>query len=113
MSSQVNTIVALSLRNPFCQKIMSSGLRRMARLRRRAPLAFLRWSDQPRHNQASHNKSDETKQEPLPGTGGDKVKPAQANAHPQQQAACEPKPGPFTRSALANGPPKTAKENRT
>ena len=33
ISPQVNTIVPLSLRNPCCQKIISSGLRRIARLR--------------------------------------------------------------------------------
>ena len=42
ISPQVKTMVALSLRNPYCQKIISSGLRRMAGLCRCSAREFVR-----------------------------------------------------------------------
>src|ERR1017187_1971805 len=113
ISPHVNTMVALSLRNPCCQKIISSGLRRMAGLRCRAVLVFSRRPGQPGHDQACHDKSKETQEQPLPMTARDKVKSSQGNAHPQQQAAEEPQRRLFGRNALATRPPKAAEENRT
>src|ERR1019366_7039681 len=57
------------------------------------------------------DKSNETKQQPLPLTAGNKVKSGQGNAHPQQQAAEEPKRRLLRRNTLAHRPPKAAKEN--
>ena len=57
ISPQVNTMVPLSLRNPCCQKIISSGLRRMAGLLCRASLVFDRRAGQPRHDEACQDKS--------------------------------------------------------
>ena len=75
-------------------------------------LVFSGRPGQPRHDQARHDKSEETQQQPLPMTARNKIKSSQGNAHPQQQAAEEPKRRPFGRNALANRPPKAAEENR-
>src|ERR1039458_6006413 len=84
ISAHVNTVVPFNLNNPYCQKIISSGLRRIPCLLYRAALAVFSRPVQPRHYQARYDKSDETKQQPLPVTAGNKVKSDQGNAHPQQ-----------------------------
>src|ERR1035437_1888580 len=111
ISAHVNTIVPFNLNNPYCQKIISSGLRRISGLLYREALVISGRPGQPRHHQARHDKSDETKQQPLPVTAGNKVKSGQGNAHPQQQAAEEPKRWLLRRNTLAHRPPKAAKEN--
>src|SRR5664279_76838 len=111
ISPHVNTMVPLSLRNPCCQKIISSGLRRIAGRLCRRGLAFSRRPGQPRQDEACHDKSKKTQQQPLPMTAGNKVKASQGNAHPQQQTAEEPKRRLVGRSALADRQPKAAKEN--
>ena len=46
-------------------------------------------------------------------TAGNKIKSSQSNAHPQQQAAKEPKPRLFGRKASANSPPEAAEKHYT
>src|SRR5665647_3695029 len=111
ISAHVNTIVPFNLNNPYCQKIISSGLRRISGLLYREALVISGRPGQPRHHQARHDKSDETKQQPLPVTAGNKVKSGQGNAHPQQQAAEEPKRRLLRRNTLAHRPPETTEEN--
>src|SRR5580704_2464414 len=113
ISPHVNTIVPLSLRNPCCQKIISSGLRRIAGLLCRGSLVSSRRTGQPPRDEACQDKAKETQQPPLPMLAPDKIKSRQGNAHPQQQAAEEPKRRPLGRNALANCPPKAAEENCT
>ena len=112
ISPHVNTMVALSLKNPCCQKMISSGLRRMAGLLRRAVVAVHRRAGKPRHDETRDDKSEQTRQQPLPMTARDKIKSSQGNARPQQQAAEEPKRRLSGRNALAHRPPKAAEENR-
>src|SRR5580700_2497234 len=109
INTHVNTIVPLSLTNPCCQKIISSGLRRMAGLECRAGLVLLRRPRQQRHGQARHDKSQETRQQSLPAVARDEVKSKQRNAHPHQQAAEEPKRRQLGGNSLSNRPPKAAK----
>src|SRR5450830_1458161 len=68
---QVNTMVPLSLKNPCCQKIISSGLRRMASLRCQA-----------RHDQSRHHKTEQTTHHALPVVARDDVKTSHRHAHP-------------------------------
>src|SRR5664279_1066135 len=91
INAHVNTIVPFNLNNPYCQKIISSGLRRISGLLCRAALVISGRPGQPRHYQASDDKSDETEQQPLPLTARNKVKSGERDAHPQQKAAEEPK----------------------
>src|SRR5664280_516760 len=111
ISAHVNTIVPFNLNNPYCQKIISSGLRRISGLLYRDALVSSGRPGQPRHRQARHDKSDETQQQPLPVTAGNQVKSDQGNAHPQHQAAEEPKRRLLRRNTLAHRPPETAEEN--
>src|SRR5680860_1362431 len=60
ISPQVVTTVALSFIKPCCQKISSSGLRRMADL--------ICESSEPRHDCACDQKSKQAHQQPLPVT---------------------------------------------
>src|SRR5271169_2448446 len=112
ISPHVNTIVPLSLRNPSCQKIISSGLRRITGLRCPGVMAFDRQAGQPLHDEACQDKADETKQPPLPMLAPDKIKSRQGNAHPQQQAGEEPRRRPLGQNAPENRPPKAAEVNR-
>src|SRR5579872_2814369 len=73
ISPQVNTIVPLSLRNPSCQKIISSGLRRTADLRRSGVVEFDRWAGQPLHDETRQDKAEETQQPSLPILAPDKI----------------------------------------
>src|SRR5271169_772683 len=90
ISAHVNTIVPLSLRNPCCQKIISSGLRRIAGLRSLGIVVFDRRAGQPLHNEACQDKAKQTQQPPLPILAPDKIKYRQGSARPQQHAAEEP-----------------------
>src|ERR1017187_423528 len=112
ISPHVKTMVPLSLRNPCCQKIIWSGLRRMAGLLCRAALVPSRWPGQPHYGQACQDKPKETHDQPLPMPAADKVKSSQGNAHPRQQAGEEPKRRLLGRNTLANRPPKSAEEYR-
>ena len=114
-------MVALSLKNPCCQKIDLVGTKAHGW----PPALRVRWvlrrPGQPRHDKACHDKSEETQQQPLPLTAGDKVKARQGDAHPQQQAAertkapavgtkrpCEPSTtGRRRKSHRARRPPAT------
>src|ERR1700722_5894939 len=64
--AQVNTRVAFSLRNPCCQKISSSGLRRMGDLLCRTGRNLARWPRRPRHEPAGHDESKDAHEQPLP-----------------------------------------------
>src|SRR5271169_6705807 len=110
ISPHVKTIVPLSLRNPCCQKIISSGLRRIAGLRCPGVVVFARRAGQPRHGKACQDKAKETQQPPLPILAPDKIKSHQRNAHPKQDAAEEPKRRPLGRNGPDNRPPKAAEE---
>src|SRR5664279_1504766 len=111
ISPHVNAMVALSLKNPSCQKIISSGLRRMAGLLSRGAGAFDRRAGQPRHKKTREDKSEETQQQSLPMTEPDEIEAGQGNAHPQKQAANEPKRRLFGRNTPAHRPPKAAEED--
>src|ERR1035438_6851136 len=95
ISPHVNTIVPLSLRNPCCQKIISSGLRRIGGLRCPGVMVFHRRAGQPQHDKACQDKAKQTQQPPLPILAPDKIKSRQGNAHPQQHAAEEPQRRPL------------------
>src|ERR1035438_3177987 len=110
ISPHVKTMVPLSLRNPCCQKIIWSGLRRMAGLLCRAALVLTRWPSQPHYGHACQDKPKETRDQPPPMPAADKVKSSQGNAHPHQQAGEEPKRRLFRHNTLANRPPKSAEE---
>src|SRR5271157_958839 len=84
ISPHVITIVALSLKNPCCQKIISSGLRCMAGLLCQVSWLF-RPSGEPRHDKARNDKSQEAHQQPLPMAARDKIETSQGNARSQQQ----------------------------
>ena len=74
---------------------------------------FLRRAGQPRHHQARDEKSKRDKAATAPSVRRrNEVKSGQGDAHPQQQAAEEPKRRPLRRNALAHRPPKTAEEKR-
>src|ERR1700733_6958931 len=109
-SPHVKTIVPLSLRNPCCQKIISSGLRRIAGLRWPGVVVFDRRAGQPLHDEACQDKAKETQQPPLPILAPDKIKSHQRNVHPKHHAADEPKRWPLGRNAPDNRPPKAAEE---
>src|ERR1022692_1493719 len=86
ISPHVNTMVPLSLRNPCCQKIISSGLRRMTGLL--CPVSWLfHRSGEPCHDNACHEKSKQADQQPLPMTVRDKIETSQDDGHSQQSAA--------------------------
>src|SRR5271157_5467653 len=112
ISPHVNAIVPLSLINPCCQKIISSGLRRIAGLRCPGVAMFDRRAGQPLHDEACQDKANETQQPPLPILAPDKIKSSQGKAHPQQHAAEEPKRRPLGRNAPDDRPPKAAEEKR-
>src|SRR5271169_5901669 len=99
ISPHVNTIVPLSLINPCCQKIMSSGLRRIAGLRYPGILALNRRAGQPFPSETRQDKAKETQQPPLPILAPDNIESRQGNAHPQQHAAEEPQRWPWGRNA--------------
>src|SRR5664280_3728851 len=111
ITAHVNTIVPFNLNNPYCQKIISSGLRRIFGLLYRDALVISGRPGQPRHHQARDDKSNETKQQPLPLTARNEVKSGERTAHPQQQAAEEPKRRLLRRNTLAHRPPEAAEEN--
>jgi hypothetical protein len=65
MSPHVNTMVALSLMNPDCQKINSSGLRRMAGPVCWAPLGLCQRLGQARYENACRDKSEQAQEQPI------------------------------------------------
>src|ERR1019366_5793053 len=99
ISPHVNTIVPLSLINPCCQKIISSGLRRIAGLRCPGVVMFDRRAGQPLHDEPCQNKAKQTQQPSLPILAPDEIKSRQRTAHPQQHAAEEPQRRPWRRNA--------------
>src|SRR5208337_3793123 len=98
INPHVKTIVPLSLRNPCCQKIISSGLRRIAGLRCPGVVVFAQRAGQPLHDKACQDEAKETQQPPFPILAPDKIKSHQRNAHPKQNAAEEPKRRPLGRN---------------
>src|SRR5664279_1794090 len=104
ISPQVNTMVPLSFRNPRCQKIIWSGLRRMGCL-------LCRWSRQTNHSKSGSDEPEETQQQSLPMAAREEVESSRDNGYPQHQAAKDPKRGAFGVEALANCPPKAAEED--
>src|SRR5664280_3906774 len=56
ISAHVNTIVPFNLNNPYCHKIISSGLRRILGLLYRDALVISGRPGQPRHPQARDDK---------------------------------------------------------
>src|SRR5665647_692541 len=90
ISPQVNTIVALSLKNPCCQKINWSGLRRMTGLLHCRVRMFDWRAGQPHHDDSRDDKSEQTNDDPLPISTPDKIKSTVHDAHPQQHAAEKP-----------------------
>src|SRR5665213_1031275 len=77
ISPHVNTIVPLSLINQCCQKIISSGLRRIAGLRGRRVVIFERRAGQALHDEACQDKAKQTQQPSLPIFAPDKIKSRQ------------------------------------
>src|ERR1039458_533600 len=112
ISTHVNTIVPLSLKNPCCQKTIWSGLRRITCLLRWGVVMFDWRARQPHHDKPRDDKSKETNDQPLPIPAPDKIKSGEDKTHPQQHTAEKPKRRMFGRNTLANRPPKAAKENR-
>src|SRR5271166_2402018 len=112
ISPHVNAIVPLSLINPCCQKIISSGLRRIAGLRCPGVAMFDRRAGQPLHGEACQDKAKQTQQPPLPILAPDKIKSRQGNARPKQHAAEEPQRRALRRNALNNRPPEATEEKR-
>ena len=110
ISPQVNTIVALSLKNPCCQKIISSGLRCMTGLRAARRLVLTGGRSATSRTRRASDEAKQTQQQSLPIAARDKVEAGQRNAHPQQQAAEEPKRRPFGRNGPAHRPPQAAEE---
>src|ERR1035437_690228 len=98
---QVNTMVALSLKNPCCQKIISSGLRRMANL-----------MGQPCHDLARHDKTQQARQPALPIATRRNIKPGQRQPHAQQPTGQQPKGWLVGRQGLAHSPPQPTEEKR-
>src|SRR5665647_582083 len=112
ISPHVNTIVPLNLRNPCCQKIISSGLRRITGLRRPGFVMFDRRAGQPLHREAGQNKAKQTHQPPPPIFAPDEIESRQGHTHPQEHTGEEPQRRPWRRNALNDRPPETAEENR-
>src|ERR1035437_4633793 len=111
ISPHVNTMVPLSLIHPCCQKIIWSGLRRMAGLLNRLLLIFPRRPRQPHHGEPRGDESGERADEPLPVSAADQVESGQDDARAQQAAAEKPARRMSGRNGLAHGPPQTAEEN--
>ena len=80
ISPHVNTMVALSLKNPCCQKMISSGLRRMAGHLRRGAAVPDRRAGKPRHDQPRDDEAEQTRQQPVPTTARDEIEPGQDDA---------------------------------
>src|ERR1039458_9769663 len=112
ISPHVNTILPLSLKNPCCQKIIWSGLRRMAGLLCCGVRTFDQRARQPHHDVSRDAKSEQAYDQPLPIPAPDKIKSKQDHAHPQQHAAEKPQCRMFGRNPLAHRPPKAGEENR-
>src|ERR1039458_3953999 len=111
ISPQVNTIVPLSLKKPYCQKINWSGLRRMTDLLRCEMGMFDCRAGQPHHEESRDDKSQETCHQPPPISAPDKIKSSEDKTHPQQEAPEKPMRRTLGRNTLAYGPPQAAKEN--
>jgi hypothetical protein len=111
ISTQVKTTVAFSLTKPCCQKIISSGLSRMAGLFRLQVAIFDRRAEMVRDEMAGHDKSEQAGQQPLPMTTGDKIKSGQGKDRSQQQAAEKQTRRPFRRKAFFDRPPEAAEEH--
>src|ERR1017187_135550 len=90
INPQVNTIVPLSLKNPCCQKINWSGLRRMTNLLHCRVRMFDRRAGQPHHDDSRDDKSEQTNDDPLPISTPDKIKASEHDAHPHHHAAEKP-----------------------
>src|SRR5450432_3335457 len=112
INPHVKTMVPLSLRNPCCQKIIWSGLRRMTGLRCSRVMIFDRRAGQPGHDETCDDKSEQTGQQPPPIAAAEKVKAGERDDHAQKHAAEKPEHGLPGRKALAHGPPKAAEESR-
>jgi hypothetical protein len=80
--------------NPYCQKIISSGLRRMTGLRS-LDSVFDRGAGEPCHDETRDDKSEQTGQQPLPMTVADNIKASDGDSGPQQQAAEKPERRPL------------------
>ena len=78
----VKTMVALSLINPYCQKMIWSGLRRMTVLRRWSVVVSERRAGKPRRDEPRYGKSEHTCQQPLPMTVRDNIEPADDDSCP-------------------------------
>src|ERR1019366_5622219 len=112
INPQVNAIVPLSLKNPYCQKINWSGLRRTAGLPHCRVRMFDWRASQPHHDDSRDDKSEQTNDQPKPISTPDKIKSTEHDAHPQQYAAEKPKRRRFGGNAFAHRPPKAAEKNR-
>src|ERR1035437_7043248 len=110
INPQVNTIVPLSLKNPCCQKINWSGLRRMVNLLHLGVAVFNRCAGQPHYDDSRDDKSEQTGHQPLPISTPDKIKSSEHDAHPQHHAAEKPKRRRFGGNAFAHRPPKAAEK---
>src|SRR5690554_8202282 len=71
ITAQVNTMVALSRKSPCSQKIISSGLRRMGYLRRKARV----FARDAHHQRTCHQKPDQARDNPLPLVAANQIKP--------------------------------------
>src|SRR5580704_9729259 len=111
IKAHVKAIVPFSLTNPYCQKIMSSGLRRMTASGSRRSLLSSR-AGQPRHDEARHDKAQEARHQPLPASVRHEVEAGQGNAHPHDETAEEPQRRRLGRDALAHRQIKAAEEYR-
>src|ERR1017187_5592298 len=85
ISPHVNTMVPLSLRNPCCQKIIWSGLRRMNGLLGYWVVVLDPRAGQSHHDESRDDESDQTRHQPLPVPAPDKIKSSEDKTHPQQQ----------------------------
>ena len=96
----------VELENPYCQKMISSGVRRMAGLRSRRP-GRRRGGRSARSRRNARDQAEQAGQQALPMAAAtpDRTRPAQT--HPQQQAAEQPQrrarrtPGPCAPSTTA------------
>src|SRR5674476_477355 len=97
----VKTMVPLSFKNPCCQKIISSGLRRMANL-----------LGQPCHDLARHDKTQQARQPALQIATRRNIKPGQRQPHAQQPTGQQPNGWLVGGQRLAHRPPQATEEKR-
>jgi hypothetical protein len=94
------------LKKPYCQKMISSGLRRMSRLLNWGGVMFDPQADKPRHNEARDDESGETRQQPIPTAARYEIDPGQDDPSAQQKAAEKPERRPFRSKSPPHRPPK-------